>query len=88
MATHLTNREKLAFTLDHLSESEIEEVVEYVSIMETMHRAQRQADDSDDEFVAALSSAYENRRAQQAYEWDAARLRADLTTHRARAAYR
>jgi hypothetical protein len=88
MATQLTNREKLAFKLDHLSESEIEEIVEYVSIMETMRRAERQPHEFDDELIAALSSAYENRRAQQAYEWEAVRQRADLSAAQARAAHR
>lgn len=83
MATQLTNREKLAFKLDHLSDSEIEEINEYVSIMETMRRAPT-ADD--DELIATLSSAYENQRAQQVYEWDAVRQRAESGT--ARAAHR
>ncbi len=88
MATQLTNREKLAFKLDHLSESEIEEINEYVSIMETMRRAERQPHDFDDELIAALSSAYENRRAQQVFEWDAVRQRADRNDTQARAAHR
>ncbi|HEX4950701.1 MAG TPA: hypothetical protein VFZ34_28820 [Blastocatellia bacterium] len=88
MAQQLTNREKLAFKLDHLSDSDIEEIAEYVSIMETMRREQRHSHDFDDDLIATLSSAYENRRAQQAYEWDAVRLRADLTSQQARAAHR
>ena len=88
MATQLTNREKLAFKLDHLSDSEIEEITEYVSIMEAMRRAGHQPDAFDDELVAALSSAYENRRAQQVYEWEAIRQRSDLTAIKVRAAHR
>ncbi|MBL8206180.1 MAG: hypothetical protein JNM09_18235 [Blastocatellia bacterium] len=88
MATQFTNREKLAFKLDHLSDSEIEEVVEYVSIMETMRREQRQPNEFDDELVASLSAAYENRRARQVFEWDAVRQRADIGTNQARAAHR
>jgi hypothetical protein len=88
MATQLTNREILAFKLDHLSDSEIEELAEYVSIMETMRRAQRQPHDFEDELVASLSAAYENRRAQQVFEWDAVRQRADTNPTRARAANR
>lgn len=87
MATQFTNREKLAFKLDHLSDSEIEEVVEYVSIMETMRREQRQPNEFDDELVASLSAAYENRRARQVFEWDAVRQRADIGTTQARAAH-
>lgn len=88
MATQLTNREKLAFKLDHLSDSEIEEINEYVSIMEAMRRECRQAEGFDDELVAALSSAYENRRAQQVFEWEAIRQRSDITAIKVRAAHR
>lgn len=88
MATQLTNREKLAFKLDHLSDSEIEEINEYVSIMEAMRRESHQPDAFDDELVAALSSAYENRRAQQVFEWEAIRQRSDMTAIKVRAAHR
>lgn len=88
MATQLTNREKLAFKIDHLSDSEIEEINEYIAIMESMRRAHRQGDAFDDELVAALSSAYENRRAQQVYEWEAVRQRADYGAIKVRAAHR
>lgn len=92
MATQFTNREKLAFKLDHLSDSEIEEVVEYVSIMETMRREQRQPNAFpnafDDELIASLSAAYENRRARQVFEWDAVRQRANASPTQARTVQR
>ena len=87
MATQLTNREKLAFKLDHLSDSEIQEVTEYISIMESMRRPHH-ANAFDDDLVAALSSAYENRRAQQVYEWEAVRQRSELAATQVRAAHR
>lgn len=87
MATQLTNREKLAFKLDHLSESEIQEINEYISIMESMRRSPH-ADVFDDDLIAALSSAYENRRAQQVYEWEAVRQRSDMVATQVRAAHR
>ena len=86
MATQLTNREKLTFTLDYLSDSEIEEITEYVSLLETIRRAAHQPDAFDDELVAALSSAYENQRAQQVYQWEAVRQRSELTALKVRAA--
>ena len=88
MAKQFTNREKLAFKLDRLSDSEIEELAEYVSIMEMMRREQSQPNELDDELIASLSAAYENRRAQQVFEWDAIRQRADASPLRARAANR
>jgi hypothetical protein len=87
MAKQLTNREKLAFKLDHLTDSEIEEVVEYVAIMEAMRREQRQADAFDDELIASLSAAYENQRAQQVFEWEAVRQRASAGVLKVRAAH-
>lgn len=87
MATQLTNREKLAFKIDHLSDSEIEEINEYISIMESMRREYHQPDAFDDELITALSSAYENRRAQQVYEWEAVRQRADYSATKVRAAH-
>ncbi len=76
MAKQFTNREKLAFQLDHLSESEIDELVEYASTLETMRHEPSPSADFDDELIASLSAAYENRRAQQAFAWDAVRQRA------------
>ena len=88
MATQLTNRENLAFKLDHLSDSESEEITTDVSIVEAMRRAAPPSEAFDDELVAALISAYENRRAQQVFEWDAVRQRSELTAIKARAAQR
>ncbi len=75
MAKQFTNREELACKLDHLSESEIDELVEYVSTLEMM-RHEQPLHDFDDELIASLSTAYENRRAQQVFAWDAVRQRA------------
>lgn len=75
MAKQLTSREKLAFKIDHLSESEVDELVEYVAIMESLRRERRRADLFDDELAASLSSAYENKKARQVMEWESVRRR-------------
>lgn len=77
MSRHLTNRERLTFKLDHLSDSDVQEVLEYVSIMETMKRETAQPETFEDELLALLSASLESRRAQQVYEWDSVRKRAD-----------
>jgi hypothetical protein len=80
MSKRLTDREKLLFKLDHLSDSEVEEVLEYVSIMETMKRERRQPEMSepvDDDLLAILSGARENLRARQVHEWEAVRRSAE-----------
>ncbi len=75
MAKQLTSREKLAFKLEHLTDSEVEEVIEYVAIMESLRRERKRADLFDDELASSLSSAYENKKARQVLEWESVRRR-------------
>lgn len=84
MNKRLTERERLLFKLDHLSEAEIIEVLDYVNLMESARQPMSSAaqsrlfpDPGDDELIALLSGAYENRRARQVMEWEATRRRAD-----------
>jgi hypothetical protein len=77
MAKRLTERQRLALKLDALNDSEVCEVLDYISIMETMRRAAATNGLWDDELVAMLANAHENKRAQQAFEWEAARRRAE-----------
>ena len=77
MAKRITERQRLALKMEHLSETEVYEVLDYISIMESMRRAKLTAGAWDDELVALLSDAQENQRARQAYEWEAVRRRAE-----------
>lgn len=77
MAKRITERQRLAFKLESLTDSEVKEVLDYISIMESMRRARVTAGAWDDELVALLSDAQENRRARQAYEWENVRRRAE-----------
>lgn len=87
MNTRPTERERLLYKLDHLSETEINEVLNYVTQIEANHSelATRQSplfpeitpNITDDDLVLALGAAYENRRARQVIEWEAIRRRAD-----------
>ena len=77
MAKRITERQRLALKLDSLNDSEVVEVLDYISIMESMRRATLSAGVWDDELVALLADARENRRAQQAFEWEAVRRRAE-----------
>jgi len=77
MAKRITERQRLAFKLESLTDTETKEVLDYISIMESMRRAKLTAGAWDDELVALLSEAQENRRARQAYEWEAVRRRAE-----------
>jgi hypothetical protein len=77
MAKRINERQRLALKLEHLSDNEVNEVLDYISIMETMRRAVLMPGVWEDELVALLADAPENQRARQAFEWEAERRRAD-----------
>jgi hypothetical protein len=80
MAKRLTERQRLAVRLDSLTDSQVTEVLDYISIMESMQRGSESLGKWDDELVALLADARENRRARQAFEWETVRRRADRRT--------
>jgi hypothetical protein len=77
MADTGSKRQFLALKLEALSESEVGEVLDYVSLIESTRRSKTTPLVLDDEVVAALSDAHENRRARQAFEWEAVRRKAE-----------
>ncbi len=77
MAKTLTQRQFLALKLDVLTESEVQEVLDYIAIMESTHRSRTLPSIWEDEVVSVLADARENRRAQQAFEWEAVRRKAE-----------
>jgi hypothetical protein len=84
MADTANQRRFLASKLEGLTESEVGEVLDYVSLIESTRRSKTTPLVLDDEVVAALADAHENRRARQAFEWEAVRRKAE----RRAAAYR
>ena len=76
MAKRITERQRLALKLDNLNDAEVREVLDYISIMESMRRAAAAAV-WDDELVTLLADSRENKRARQAFEWEAVRRRAE-----------
>ena len=77
MAKRLTERQRLALKLDSLNDTEVVEVLDYISIMESMRRASLLSGAWEDDLVALLAEARENKRARQAFEWEAVRRRAE-----------
>ena len=77
MAERLTERQRLALKLDALNDAEVKEVLDYISIMESMRRALAVPLVWEDDLVAHLADAHENKRARQAHEWEAVRRRAE-----------
>lgn len=83
MNKRLTERERLHYKLDHLNETEIAEVLDYVNLIEAAKTPPAHApnalspESADDDVLSTLSGAYENRRARQVAEWENIRRRAD-----------
>lgn len=77
MAKKITERERLAFKLDLLTDTEVKEVLDYISIMESMRSAFSKPGQWEDELIAALADSRENKRARQTFEWENIRRRAD-----------
>lgn len=77
MAKRITERQRLALKLDSLSDSEVGEVLDYISIMESMRRTSALPGTWEDELVTLLVDAHENKRARQAFEWESVRRRAE-----------
>ena len=82
MGKKMTNRQHLSFKLDHLTDSELDEVMEYVSIMESMRGVSRREQKYHDHLIDDLSKTYENRRAQKVVEWEGIRHRSHRVMHR------
>lgn len=77
MAKRITERQRLALKLEHLNDTEVREVLDYISIMESMNRTVMTSGSWEDDLVALLADARENKRARQAFEWESARRRAE-----------
>ena len=77
MANNVNQRQFLALKLEAMSEAEVGEVLDYVSAMESKRRSKTGPPVGDDELLAHLVDARENRRARQAYEWEIVRRKAE-----------
>jgi len=77
MANTTNQRQFLASKLEALSEIEVGEVLDYISTMESSRRTKTTSTAFEDEVVMALADAQENRRARQAFEWEAVRRKAE-----------
>ena len=86
MSKRLTDQERLIFKLTHLTDTEIEEVLDFISRMEKKRteRQQREREVIDDDLLAILVSARENCRARQVFEWESVRRRAEARYNYAR----
>jgi hypothetical protein len=77
MGKTVSQRQILARKLEGLNESEVCEVLDYISTMESSRRAKPAPSAGEDEVLTALADARENRRARQAFEWEIVRRKAE-----------
>ncbi len=77
MADHVNQCQFLALKLEAMSETELGEVADYISAMESKKRTRMAPSVGEDELLATLADARENRRARQAFEWEAVRRKAE-----------
>ena len=77
MADTVNQRQFLALKLEALTESEVREVLDYISVIESMRRSRPAPFAFDDDVLTALADAPENRRARQAFEWEVVRRKAE-----------
>ena len=77
MANTTNQRQFLASKVEALTETEVGEVLDYISTMESSRRAKITSAGLEDDVVMSLADAQENRRARQAFEWEAVRRKAE-----------
>ena len=81
MGRTVNQRQFLAQKLETLNEAEVCEVLDYISAMESQLESRRRSrtvsSTWEDEVVSVLAEARENRRARQAFEWEAVRRKAE-----------
>jgi len=77
MAKRITKRQLLGLKLESLDDVEVQEVLDYLAVIETLRRSRIAPSAWQDDIVELLADAQENKRARQAFEWEVARRRAE-----------
>lgn len=77
MGKPVSQRQLLALKLETLNDAEVREVLDYISVIESMRRSRNATSIWEDEVLSALADARENRRARQAFEWETVRRKAE-----------
>ncbi len=81
MGRTVSQRQFLAQKLETLNDAEVCEVLDYISAMESQResrcRSRTVSSVWEDEVLSVLAEAHENRRARQAFEWEAVRRKAE-----------
>ncbi len=76
MAKRITKRQLLGLKLAALDDAEVQEVLDYLAVIETLRRPRIASSAREDDIVELLAEAQENKRA-RAFEWEVTRRRAE-----------
>ncbi len=66
-------KQNIAGEIDKLNEMETLAVVNYISQLLSKRISKNAENSTNDDFIVALSDAYENKRARQVFEWEKVR---------------
>lgn len=77
MAKRITKRQLLGSKLASLDDAEVQELLDYLTVIETLRRPRIASSVRQDDIVELLAEARENQRARQAFEWEVTRRRAE-----------
>ncbi|MEO8071974.1 MAG: hypothetical protein ABI686_01890 [Acidobacteriota bacterium] len=66
-------KQNIAGEIDKLNETETLAVVNYISQLLSKRISKNAENSTNDDFIVALSDAYENKRARQVFEWEKVR---------------
>lgn len=77
MSKRINKRQLLELKLASLSEAEVQEVLDYLAVIETLRRPRISPRALKDDIVELLAEAQENKRARQAFEWEVTRRSAE-----------
>lgn len=77
MAKRITKRQLLGLKLASLDDTEVQQLLDYLAVIETSRRSGRASPAREDDIVELLANAQENKRARQAFEWEVTRRRAE-----------
>jgi hypothetical protein len=77
MAKRITKRQLLGIKLASLDDAEVQEVLDYLAVIETLRRPKSASTVWQDDIVELLAEAQENKRARQAFDWEVTRRRAE-----------
>jgi hypothetical protein len=77
MGRTVSERQFLAQKLETLNDAEVCDLLDYISALESSRRSKAVSSVWEDEVLSVLAEARENRRARQAFEWEAVRRKAE-----------